>query len=272
MSQRVAGTVRRSQRSVGAAAAAAHATPATPAPTPAPTPAAAPKSTLDEPIFFASAAAFEDWLAAHHATETEVFVGYLPLPLLLAHKAPAETGRSYYKKASGRQTVTWSETVDAALCWGWIDGHGRGGLAGGAGFAKRFTPRRAGARSHWSRVNVAKAAALAAAGRLRAPGLAAWARRDPGAGTAQQPYERAGAGAAGGPRPLSDAFAARLAADAAAAAFWAGRGPGPGATAAYRRDAADWVMAAKRPATRERRLAQLIEAAARGARVKHLAR
>ena len=61
--------------------------------------------------------------------------------------------------------------------------------------------------------------------------------------------------------------AARLAAaDAAAAAFW------EASPRAYRRDAADWVMAAKRPATRERRLARLIEASTRGARVPHLAR
>lgn len=160
--------------------------------------------------------------------------------------------------------MTWSETVDAALCWGWIDGHGRGGLAGGAGYAKRFTPRSgsdgSARRSHWSRVNVAKVTALAAAGRMRAPGLAAWARRAPEA-TAQQAFERTA------PRPLSAAFAARLAADAAAAAFW-----DDGPSAAYRRDAADWVMAAKRPATRERRLVQLIEASARRERVKHLVR
>ena len=86
-----------------------------------------------EPIYFDSPEAFGRWLDEHHATETEVLVGF--------HRA-----------ATGRRTMTWSESVDEALCRGWIDGVRRGVDA--ERFTIRFTPRKQ--RSTWSLVNVRK--------------------------------------------------------------------------------------------------------------------
>lgn len=108
---------------------------------------------------------------------------------------------------------------------------------------QRFSPRRPG--SNWSTINVRKVGELIEAGRMRAAGLAAWeARRDDR--TSQYTYERAALS-------LSAAFEGRLRADAAAWAWWSAQ------PASYRRVAADWVMRAKGEATRERRIAALVE-------------
>ena len=85
--------------------------------------------------------AFYDWLAEHHETEDEVFVGM-------------------WKKATGKQTMTWSQAVDQALCFGWIDGVMR--RIDDERHMQRFTPRRPG--SNWSKVNVEKVARLEAEG------------------------------------------------------------------------------------------------------------
>ena len=92
---------------------------------------------MSEPLYFASAAAFGDWLADHHETETEVWVGY-------------------WKKATGKPSLTWSESVDEALCFGWIDAMRR--RIDDERYSIRFTPRKPA--SNWSAVNVAKMAAL----------------------------------------------------------------------------------------------------------------
>lgn len=104
----------------------------------------------DEPVgAFASAAAWEAWLAEHHATEQAVIV-------------------KIAKKASGIPTVSPAEAIEVALCFGWIDGVRRG--LDGTHFLQRFTPRRA--RSKWSKINRAKAIELIEAGRMRPAGLA----------------------------------------------------------------------------------------------------
>jgi uncharacterized protein YdeI (YjbR/CyaY-like superfamily) len=92
---------------------------------------------------FATAAAFEQWLAAHHASETELWL-------------------KIHKKASGRQTVTYAEALDVALCWGWIDGLKKS--FDDASFIQRFTPRTA--KSIWSQVNRDHVQRLVDAGRL----------------------------------------------------------------------------------------------------------
>ena len=96
---------------------------------------------------FRSEAAFDAWLRAHHARETEIWV-------------------RIYKKGSGKPTVTNTEALDVALCWGWIDGI-RKGLDDEC-FLQRYTPRRA--KSLWSQVNREHVARLTAAGRMRPPG------------------------------------------------------------------------------------------------------
>jgi uncharacterized protein YdeI (YjbR/CyaY-like superfamily) len=112
---------------------------------------------LSEPIFFASPQEFYAWLEGHHDTEKEVYVGL-------------------YKAHTGRRGMSWSEAVDQALCFGWIDG--RADRIDDDRWMQRFTPRRPG--SNWSDVNVAKVARLEEAGLMRAAGRAAFERRTDG--------------------------------------------------------------------------------------------
>jgi uncharacterized protein YdeI (YjbR/CyaY-like superfamily) len=177
--------------------------------------------------FFETPAGWRAWLEANHASETEVYVGFR-------------------RKASGLPTMSWSEAVDEALCFGWIDGVRRG--VDETSYCNRFTPRKKG--STWSNVNVEKVARLTAEGRMRPPGVAAFEAR-----------ERVGVYSHEAPQALSPEYEARLRADAAAWADWSSRPP------SYRRQAAHWVASAKREETRERRLAQLIESCAAGVKV-----
>ena len=104
--------------------------------------------------FFETPEQWRAWLEEHHATETEVHVGFR-------------------RKASGLPTMTWSDAVDEALCFGWIDGVRRG--IDEISYYNRFTPRRT--RSTWSRVNIDKVARLTAEGRMRPAGVAAFEAR-----------------------------------------------------------------------------------------------
>ena len=185
-------------------------------------------------VYFESPSAFRRWLAAHHAAAAELWVGYRP-------------------KASGLPSLTWEESVDEALCHGWIDGVR---MRVDGGFAIRFTPRRPG--SIWSARNVARVEALAAEGRMRPAGLAAFEARRPER-TAVYSFERE---AAAFDSPSLAAFRARPEA-------WAFFEAQP---AGYRRSATHWVTSAKRPETRARRLAALIEDSAAGRRLGLLAR
>ena len=147
-------------------------------------------------------------------------------------------------------TITWPELVDEVLCYGWIDSV-RMPVEGGS--AIRITPRRQG--SIWSARNVGRVEALRAEGRMQEPGEAAYAkRRDDRTGVYS--FERAVA--------LDPEAEARLRADDAAWTFWETLPPG------YRRLAASWVMSAKRPETRAKRLAALTDACTRGERLPQL--
>ena len=92
---------------------------------------------------FRTQAAFERWLAAHHGRESELWL-------------------RIYKKDSGMRTVTYAEALDAALCWGWIDGLRK--VFDDVSFLQRFSPRKP--RSVWSQVNTGHVARLTAAGRM----------------------------------------------------------------------------------------------------------
>lgn len=188
------------------------------------------------PKFFATPAAFRAWLAKHHASKTELLVGF-------------------YKRASGKPSMTWSESVDEALCFGWIDG--KVTSLGPSAYAHRFTPRKP--TSIWSAINVAKVAALRKAGKMQPAGERAFALRA-AAKTAVYSHERDEAAV------LSPAQEARLRANAAASAFFDAQPPG------YRRTAIHWVISAKQEATRERRFAQLISDSAAGRRIALLSR
>jgi len=111
------------------------------------------------PRFSSSPAAFRAWLERHHAREAELLVGY-------------------WKVGTGRPSLTWPESVDEAICFGWIDGV-RHSLDAER-YVIRFTPRKPG--SNWSAVNRRKAEALLAAGRMSPAGRRAWEARPEGDG------------------------------------------------------------------------------------------
>ncbi len=158
-----------------------------------------------------------------------------------------------YKKATGKPTVTWSEAVDEALCVGWIDSV-RYSLDPERS-AQRFTPRRKG--SNWSAVNIAKVKELTAAGRMRPAGLAAFEKRTDER-SAVYSYERRHEAV------FEPEQEARFRRNRAAWAWFEARG------ASYRMTATHWVVSAKRPETREKRLSTLIEDSAAGRTVKPL--
>jgi uncharacterized protein YdeI (YjbR/CyaY-like superfamily) len=182
---------------------------------------------------FDSPGAFRDWLGRHHAERNELWVGY-------------------WKKATGRPSLTWEESVDEALCFGWIDGIRK--RVDDDAYAIRFTPRRSG--STWSQRNIARYTALEAAGRVEPAGAAAYDARTRGdRGTYS--FERESV-------TLTADYLARLQSNDHAWADWQSRPP------SYRKQVAHWVMSAKRASTRERRLATLIEDCAAGRKVKPL--
>ena len=151
--------------------------------------------------------------------------------------------------------MTWSESVDQALCFGWIDGVRR--RIDDETYSIRFTPRKP--RSTWSAVNVAKVAELRRRGLMRPAGLRAFERRTED-NTGIYSFERKEAA------KLPAEFERRLRANRRAAAFFDAQAPW------YRRTATHWVISAKREETRERRLAQLIEDSAAGRTIGPLTR
>ena len=185
---------------------------------------------FDDPRIFSSQAAFRAWLEKHHGRAPELWVGF-------------------WNKASGRKGMTYSEAVDEALCWGWIDGVKK--KVDAERYTNRFTPRKA--VSTWSDLNLRRYAELEAVGRVAPPGKEAFARFDPS--KHRVPSSEA--------RP--DAFPPELEREfrrhPEAWTFFATQPPG------YRRIAIGWVTAAKREDTRLRRLAQLVQGSEAGERL-----
>jgi uncharacterized protein YdeI (YjbR/CyaY-like superfamily) len=159
-----------------------------------------------------------------------------------------------FKVDAAELGLTYKQALDEALCFGWIDGVRRG--LDEASFTVRFTPRRA--KSKWSSVNTRRAKELEAEGRMHASGLAAFRARDPKVGPEYSFESRT--------REFSVALAKRFRASKAAWKYFQSRPPG------YRRLVTFWVMSAKQDATRERRLAVLIESSARGSPIPGLER
>jgi len=184
-----------------------------------------------KPKFFRSGDAFRAWLDKHGATERELWVGF-------------------YKKASGKGGLTYAEAVDAALCFGWIDGVKY--KVDESSYQHRFSPRTAA--SYWSAVNTKRMQQLIEDGLVAAPGLAAFERRDRKV-TRKYSFERKSA--------AFDPAALRvLKANKAAWAFFTAQPPG------YQKLLTFWVMSAKQEETRLRRLATLTERSAKGERVR----
>lgn len=187
------------------------------------------RGAVEPPVrFFATPAAWRQWLERHHATTGELWVGF-------------------HKKATGRASITWPESVDGALCFGWIDGIRK--RIDDESYRIRFTPRRAS--SIWSAVNVRRMQALIDEGLVTPHGLRAFEART-AAKSGVYSYEQRHAAA------LAPADEARLRANAAAWAFFQARPP------YYRRLAIFWVLDARREETRQRRLDALIAHSAAG--------
>ena len=191
--------------------------------------------TTIAPTFFASPADFRAWLRKNHKEESALWVGYS-------------------KRATGKPSVTWEETVDEALCYGWIDGVRR--AVDDESYVIRFTPRKP--KSVWSRRNIERVEVLKAAGRMRKAGLDAYAYKD----------AHAESGYAVGDRPttLPKGMIAEFKKHPEAWVFYESQPPG------YRKQTTDWVTSAKREETRQRRLATLIDDSANGLRIKQLRR
>lgn len=185
----------------------------------------------DDVVFFESRTAFRAWLMAHHETAEGLQV-------------------AFYRKSTGRPSISYEEAVEEALCFGWIDGV-RHAIDDEA-YANRFTPRRPG--SNWSAVNIRRVESLIEQGLMTAAGLRRFEERD---------QARAGLSFEQG---LEAAYLTLLQAEAAAWDFFSRQPPG------YQRLAGLWVMSAKQETTRQRRLLTLIEDSKAGLRIKQLRR
>lgn len=187
--------------------------------------------TPRNPRYFRSPEAFRQWLERHHDTADEIWVGF-------------------WKKHTGKPSLTWSEAVDQALCFGWIDGILR--RVDDMRHVQRFTPRRP--KSIWSKVNVNKVKALTRAGLMHSAGLEVF--------NARGHEHREGYSVAGRDGTLDPAYLKRFRANRKAWAWYQQQTDG------YRRTMAHWVMSAKREETRERRLAKCITSCEAGVRLR----
>ncbi|MEO8386629.1 MAG: YdeI/OmpD-associated family protein [Betaproteobacteria bacterium] len=183
------------------------------------------------PTFFATPADFRAWLVRHAATSTELIV-------------------VFHKKGSGNPSITWQESVDEALCVGWIDGV-RKRIDEGS-YQIRFTPRKS--ISNWSAINIARVAVLSNQGRMKPAGLVAFALRSE-AKSGIYAYEQMESVV------LSPEFEARFRRHNNAWGFFEAQPPG------YRKQMIWRIVSAKQEATREKRLMGLIEASKAGKRL-----
>jgi len=188
------------------------------------------------PAFFATPAQWRAWLEAHHSRRRELWVGF-------------------YKRSSGRPSITWPESVDEALCFGWIDGIRKS--LDDVSYVIRFTPRTS--ESTWSAVNIKRAKELTRLGRMRPAGLRAFQARADEKSVVYSYEQRKTA-------RLSVAEGRQFRANTKAWASFMERPPW------YRRTAIYWVISAKREETRARRLATLIDDSARGRTIGPLTR
>jgi uncharacterized protein YdeI (YjbR/CyaY-like superfamily) len=182
------------------------------------------------PHYFTSPIKFHQWLEKHHATSSELLVGF-------------------YKVGSGKPSIAYQEALDEALCFGWIDGIRKS--VDEERYTIRFTPRKP--TSNWSNVNIKRMQELIAAGRVQPAGLAAFEART-AAKSGVYTYENR-------PRQLPPEYEKIFRKNKPAWAFFQSQAP------YYQRTACGWVMSAKKEETRLRRLATLIEDSAQGRRL-----
>jgi uncharacterized protein YdeI (YjbR/CyaY-like superfamily) len=188
-----------------------------------------------EVTFFETPIHFRQWLETHHREATELWVGF-------------------YKTNSGKPSITWSQSVDEALCYGWIDGLCKS--IDELSYRIRFTPRKPG--SIWSAVNLKKVEELSRLGLMREAGLEVYEKRDQKK-TNQYSFEQATV-------QLPDAYEAEFRRHENARAFFLSQ------PASYQKAAIWWVVNAKQEATRHKRFSTLIADSEAGRRVAHLTR
>jgi uncharacterized protein YdeI (YjbR/CyaY-like superfamily) len=184
-----------------------------------------------QPTFFATVAELRHWLDENHATASELLVGF-------------------YRRGSGKPSITWQELVDEELCFGWIDGVRKG--IDEVSYANRITPRKP--RSTWSATNIARANELIRLGRMHPAGLKAFERRTDERSAIYSYEQRKTA-------TLDPKADRSFRANKKAWAFFQAQAP------SYQRAAIWWAISAKREETRQKRLATLIGDSARGRRV-----
>ena len=176
----------------------------------------------EHPIFFRTSAQFRSWLEKNHATCSQQWIGF-------------------YRKNSGRPSMSWPEAVDESLCFGWIDGLRKSIDADS--YKIRFTPRRS--NSNWSEINIRRMQQLMREGKVRPAGAEAFAQRS-ARKSGIYSYENRGSAL------LSRAAEREFKSHPAAWQWFVAQTP------SYRQTAIWWVVSAKRPETRKRRLATLI--------------
>ena len=184
---------------------------------------------MAEPVYFASETEFRQWLSANHQTAPELLVGF-------------------WKRSSGKPSIEWPQARDQALCFGWIDGLRKS--LGEHAYTIRFTPRRKG--SIWSKVNAERFEALSAAGHMTPEGVRAYEENKHKSGLYSYENEL---------KELTTAETRLIRANKAAWKDWEARPAG------YHKVVLHWINGAKRRETREKRLATLIEASAKGQRI-----
>jgi uncharacterized protein YdeI (YjbR/CyaY-like superfamily) len=183
-----------------------------------------------KPKFFRTPADFRTWLEKNHATATELWVGF-------------------YTKDSGKPSITWPESVDQALCFGWIDGIRK--RVDEISYQIRFTPRRRG--SIWSAINLKRAKELVRQKQMRPTGLRAFAARIENKSGIYSYEQRS--------TELNQPYAKLLKKNKAAWNFFEQQPP------FYRKMIGWWIISAKKEETRTARLAKLISESAKGKRL-----
>jgi uncharacterized protein YdeI (YjbR/CyaY-like superfamily) len=183
-----------------------------------------------KPKFFKTPSDFRKWFAAHHACESEQWVGF-------------------YKKDSGKASITWPQSVDEALCFGWIDGIRKS--IDDTSYMIRFTPRKS--RSIWSAVNIKRAHELIEQRLMQPAGLKAFAAREENRSGIYSYEQRS--------PELPDQYRKILQKNSSAWKFFDAQPP------SYRKAANWWVQSAKKEETRLKRLEKLIQHSARAERI-----
>jgi len=182
-----------------------------------------------EVTFFTNRSEFRQWLSKNHDSANELWVGY-------------------YKKATGLPSMTWEESVDEALCYGWIDGIRK--KIDEKSYCIRFTPRRV--NSNWSAVNIRRVEMLKKLGQMQPAGINAFNRKNQN----PAPYSHETA-----PGSLTADFENSLKSNPDAWKYFNKLAP------SYRKMSINWVMSAKREATRERRFSILMESSIKGEKI-----